>query len=471
MDIDKGTRPRRKLRRKGTSNQRHEIWFEIFTRLSFKSLLTCRAVCKSWKNKILRLQDDSELLPLCGLILKSSFGVSNINNVDMNYINLTTKEVTNLRPNDPKSLIVNVASNGNDEYRLMSDLSFDFGGLYGRNPSQVPLSWPKCYGKELTFDFDKLWIDKRPESPSCFFAIHQGLVLVVHEDGNYVVHNPLTRKVTRLPKPPSFKQYDSKDLPLEKVGLIIKASICCLSNRCRYLVVRVCRISRVIEVYMSYREPLRWRVYKLKLDEELIQACWYWENTVVSCRTKTLFFLTNKDRGVAIRFWERYPPAAYGFGLPRLVQEGFENARLGVFQDSLHLSYYNSNGVWIWKHVIDGTKVTSDTWIPILEVSRDRQLCKPLAMRCLCNVLNAGSLVVPLAFHPFAAVVFFCIQSCIFAYDLDLDTFDKIAEIPEIVHQGSSPAVLPYAPCLASVVAKRFRPLNKAPPMQDNVMC
>ncbi|KAK9726107.1 hypothetical protein RND81_05G190700 [Saponaria officinalis] len=447
MDIDEGTRPRRRLRRKGSLSQRHEIWFEIFTRLSFKTLLTCRAVCKSWKNKVSRLQNHSESLPLCGLILKSSFGVSNINNVDMHYINLTTKEVTSMQPNDQKSLTVSVASDGNDEYRLMSDLSFDFGGLYGRNPSQVPISWPKCYGKELTFDFDKLWIDTRPESPSCFFAIHRGLVLVVHEDGNYVIHNPLTRKVTRLPKPPSFKQFDSKHLPLEKAGLIIKELGSSLTNSCRYRVVRVCRISRVIEVYISHREPLRWRVSKLKLDEELIQACWYWENAVVSCRTRTLFFLTNKDCGVAIRFWERdrHTPVVYGFGLPRLVQQGFENARLGEFEDSLHLSYYNSNGVWIWKHVNDGSKVSV----------------------YLCNVLNAGSLVVPLAFHPVAAVVFLCIKSCIFAYNLDLDTFDKIAEIPEIEHHGSSLAVLPYAPCLASLVAKRLRPLNKAPPIQS----
>ncbi|KAK9724789.1 hypothetical protein RND81_05G098500 [Saponaria officinalis] len=471
MDIDVVTRPRRRIRQKGVPDQRHEIWFEIFARLPVKTLFTCPAVCHSWKSKISRLPLDSKSLPLCGLILKSTFGVSNINNVDIHYINLTTKEVTCMLPNDPQSLTVPVSSNANDDYRLMPYSSFDFGGLFGRTPSQVPISWPKCYGKDLTFDFDQLWIDTRPESPTCFFAIHRGLLLVVHEDGNYVVHNPLTRKVTRLPKLPSIKHYDSKHISLEMASFIFKDTRTSLSNKCLYHVVRVCRISRVIEVYMSYREPLRWRVSKLILDEDLIHACWYWENYAVSGRARTLFFLTNKDRGVAIRFGERHTPAAYAFGLSPLVEEGFENARIGEFRDCLHLSYYNSNGVWIWKHVIDGNKVTSETWIPLLEVSRHMQLCKPLAMQCLCNVLNAGSLVVPLAFHPFAAVVFFGIKSCIFAYDFDMDTFDKIAEIPEIEHRGSSMTVFPYAPCIASLVAKRFKPLNKAPPVQDDVMC
>ncbi|XP_074272861.1 uncharacterized protein LOC141596555 [Silene latifolia] len=388
-----------------------------------------------------------------------------------------------MRSTDPGSHIVNIPCNANDEYRLMSDLSFDFGGLFGRTRSPTPFKFPSSItGTNLSFNFNGLCIDQRPQSSNtCFFAIHRGLVLVVYDDGNYLVHNPLTREFTRLPKPPSLNnQYQSKcSISLvEKTGFIMKGTRNTLSYGWIYFVLRVCRISKVIELYKSNDRPSCWNVSKLGLDEELIQACWCWENTVVLSEVHAYFLLTNKDRGVTIRVLRRprvgAPPkvVAYGFALPNcVVQQGFQNARLGECRDYLHISYYNANGVWIWKHIDNGRTLTLEAWVPLFEISYHRQLCKPLAMECLGNVFKSGNLVVPLAFHPEAPIVFFRVKSWIVAYDNDnKDTFDKIADFGLGDPVSSSVSVFPYSPCLASPVIKRYGPFFKYSRVLNTVM-
>ncbi|KAH9623918.1 hypothetical protein KSS87_002311 [Heliosperma pusillum] len=210
------------------------------------------------------------------------------------------------------------------------------------------------------------------------FIVNGGLIVVVLDDADFEVHNPATKQI-------------------------------CVVLRCGFVLVMFCTQLRIMEVYISTTHM--WRKYDLTLDAEVMTSGHKWRSYgYVVCNESgvlCLYVLTNKFRGIAIKFEDSTNSeiSQYCFPLPEVVVGNYlNNSRIWECENSLCLSYYNDTGLWIWK--AGCTQVDAWAWVPMLEINRARQRCKPVAREHLSKlVLDTRTRVRVLACHPDVAVI------------------------------------------------------------------
>ncbi|KAK9750786.1 hypothetical protein RND81_02G221900 [Saponaria officinalis] len=422
----------RRQRKRGPQSQEFipdEIWLEIVSRLSIKSLIVSQSVCKLWRNIFFTLHkkiDANPLcVPLCGLLL-ISFG----RNADLrNKINCFSYFCFRNKRNfitRQDSFENNSIYSSGFERGLLNDLSFDFSAMHGVFPGTA-------------------------DSRFISFVMHGGLILLTLRDCTSQVYNPATNQIHFMPNSPIVEKYGfDNHTDAEKPGLIIQLPSCFIGQKCRFMVVRFCFLMRIMEVYNGVTRE--WRRYRLKLGREFLSSAschlqnyvCFFENRILS-----LYVLTNKGCGIAIKFMRSMSPEMkrYCFPLPEVVVHEYSRARLWECEETLYLSFYSMIGLWIWK--AGSTQVDSWTWVSVLEISPERQSCMPVARECLSKlVLNDIVQVIPHVFHPNFPILYLVVDSSMFAYNLKTDTLDKIGELKDLEY-GDLDFVHTYKPCFS----------------------
>lgn len=384
------------------------MWLEILSRMPIDSLLVCKCVCRSWRD-IGNYLMDSQSVPLCGILLR--FGSNNIPEYGT-YICMQTK----------KSI-------------LMQNHEFTVHNGY----------------KKSLLDFSALgdgnFNNPDPERRGCFYAMHQGLLLLSFYRGIYEVRNPITKEVFVVPG--KKRCSDGMMTP----GMIIRLPTppgC----KCDFMVIRLCCYNwNSIEVYRSKTGV--WERSPLELNNEFLNNHNISLSTVnnyvalVDGSDSYLFLLANIC-GVVLKFRDQKSPERvddqYTFPLPQLVRERLRNTRLWDCGGILHISGNDSNGTWIWKHPDDyasSTKADTWAWIPLRKINNTDFVVEPSLG------INNHTTVWPLACHPDVAVVYFLVQSSVFAYDLTIDILEKITDIHNPLENVSKVVGFPFKPCLS----------------------
>ncbi|KAK9707258.1 hypothetical protein RND81_07G184400 [Saponaria officinalis] len=328
---------------------------------------------------------------------------------------------------DPNLIISSGCERG-----LWSDMSFDFSPIRICNPTST-------------------------ETNGYFFTIDGGLLLVTFKDGTRQVHNPATKQVIMVPKSKLVEKYNLYyHRPEEVTGIIVNLRSEFFGH-CRFLVIRLCRQKKKMEVYHSSSRS--WSMHTIRLDElQLFDVKWSTNNYVVLPKQKALgfsLFLLAINRGIAIKS-NNTRNKYYGFPLPKDVPvygSNPDNIRISGCKNVLHLFYHNNTGLWIWK--AGSTKVDKWTWIPVLVISNNcTRLCKPVGRKHLTKlVLNPIARVIPLCCHPSDRIVFLLVKSSIFAYHLKKDTMERIVDMNDEDSLNIS-LILPFQPCLSNLYYK-----------------
>ncbi|KAK9707257.1 hypothetical protein RND81_07G184300 [Saponaria officinalis] len=286
-----------------------------------------------------------------------------------------------------------------------------------------------------------------------FFTIGGGLLLITLKDGTSQVHNPATKQVIMLPKSKSVLEcgFDFH-YPNERTGIIMRyrSSFC---GRCRFIVIRFCRRLKAMEVYDS--KTSNWRGYAMDNfdDLQLFNVHWHIHNYVdlLIGTTLRVFILTMGGHGIVIKF-KTDGLNGYSFPLPEVVNNGGideDNIRISKYNRNIRLLYHNKTGLWIWK--TGSIHAGSWSWVPILEISHYRQVCKPIGLKHLAQVvLDEAFRVVPLTCQPNANVVFLQVESCILVYHLRKDTIELIVDMKDDGDKRIS-LVVPFYPLLSNI--------------------
>ncbi|KAK9707251.1 hypothetical protein RND81_07G183700 [Saponaria officinalis] len=414
-----------------------DIWFEVRSRLPFKSYLTSRLVCKSWKKIIssklrVKFKVEPEIIPMFGIFISPFNFKESPSEIVLRYICTSTKRV--IKPQVNNIMDQNLIINSGCERGLWSDMSFDFSSV-------------------------RICNSMSPETKGFFFTISGGLLLVTLKDGTSQVHNPATNQVIMVPKSKLVEKYDFQyHQPEEMTGIIARYSSSFFSY-CRFLLIRFCRRKKIMEVCKSSSRT--WRKHTISLNElQLFEVKWRTDNYVVLHKQNCLcLFLLAKDRVIAIKFKKKLECVCESFSLPEALgdREGinYENFRISGCKTFLYLFYHNSKGLWIWAAL--STEADKWCWLPLIIISHKRvQLCKPVGRNHLTKlVLNPADRVIPLTCHPSDNIVFLLVKSSIFAYHLKKDTIEWIADMKGEEDLNVS-LVLPFQPCLSNLKYKNF---------------